>query len=138
MDVLYGSRLLISNALRYTARNNCTLTYTYEFRSCVRRIWIARILLCTRSFSALECPLCNDMSLLTRVGGTACRFRLIFASATITKPHTTLPQLSPPHSAASAALDDHVVVVLERDFAELVDVEHGDGREVRGAALRGN
>ena len=49
-----------------------------------------------------------------------------------------IPQLSPPHLAASAALDDHVVVVLERDFAELVDVEHGDGREVRGAALRDN
>ena len=106
---------------------------------CVRRIWIARILLCMRSFSALECPLCNDMSLLTRVGGTACRFRLIFASATITKPHTTLPQLYLLFLllAASAALDDHVVVVLERDFAELVDVEHGDGREVRGAALGG-
>ena len=42
-----------------------------------------------------------------------------------------------PHSAAAAALDNHVVVVLERDFAELVDVEHGDGREVRGAALGG-
>ena len=37
--------------------------------------------------------------------------------------------------AATATLHNHVFVVLERDRVELVEVQHGDGREVRRAAL---
>ena len=40
-----------------------------------------------------------------------------------------------PFLTAAAPLHDHVFVVLERDLAELVEIEHGDGGEVRGAAL---
>ena len=37
-------------------------------------------------------------------------------------------------STTSAGLDDHVVVVFQDDFIVLVDVEHGDGRELGGDA----
>ena len=40
-----------------------------------------------------------------------------------------------PLLTAATPLRDHVLVVLEGDAAELVEVQHGDGREVRRAAL---
>ena len=37
-------------------------------------------------------------------------------------------------STASASLDDHVVIIFEYDLVILVDVQHGDGRELGGDA----
>lgn len=70
--------LSFKQSFRYTARNNCTLTYA--FRNCTsynRESGFSFVRGCHfRHFmnSSHSCVLCNDRSLFTRVGETTSRF----------------------------------------------------------------